>query len=134
MVWYIFIHPAIQLSVLILGIINLNEGFNQKKRWTFSVHKHGNRGFIFAILAVIGAIVGWLVNQSLENPIQISGHRLIAFIIFIFLILVTLSGLLKRKHSYRMRWLQFLHPWFGFITIGLIFAQLFVVMTKIIGW
>lgn len=134
MPWYIFIHPVLQLFVIYLGIKNLNEGLNQQSRWKFNIHSHNTRGFYFAILAFFGAIGGWLTNQSLANPIQLKGHRFITYLIMLFIVLIVLSGLIKLKRSFRMRWLQSLHPWLGLLTVSLMFAQLFIVITKIIGW
>jgi hypothetical protein len=137
MSWYIFIHPAWQLVTLYLGIKNLAHGLNRAQTWTFSIRKHSERGFIFSTMIVIGALIGWQTNLVLRNrshPIYLSGHRLITFIIIILVALIVISGLIKRKHWYRLRWLQFLHSWFGILAIGLMFAQLFIVIAKIIGW
>jgi hypothetical protein len=134
MSWYIFIHPLWQLFVLYLGVKNLAQGFGRTQRWTFSIDKHSTQGFVFSILAIIGAIIGWQVNLTLQNPIYLSGHRFIAFIIIVLLVLIVISGLIRRRRWHRLRWLQFLHPWFGFLAVGLMFAQLFIVVTKILGW
>ena len=137
MSWYAFIHPIWQLIALYLGVKNLALGFNRAQTWTFSIRKHTKQGFIFIVLTVVGAIIGAQTSKTLSNhgsPISLSGHRLITFIIIAFLILIVISGLIKRKRWYRLRWLQFLHAWFGLLTVGLMFAQLFIALTKLIGW
>lgn len=137
MSWYAFIHPIWQLIALYLGVKNLALGFNRAQTWTFSIRKHTKQGFVFIVLTVVGAVIGKQTNQTLRNlgnPISLSGHLFITYIIIAFLILIVISGLIKRKRWYRLRWLQFLHAWFGLLAVGLMFAQLFIALTKLIGW
>lgn len=135
--WYTFIHPIWQLIALYLGIKNLSIGFNKSQSWTFPMRTHRKIGFIFVIMTAIGAVIGRQVNLLLAHRgkfIHISGHRLLANSIIVLLILIVISGLIKQRHTFRLRWLQFLHPWFGFLAMGLMFAQLFLTLSKLIGW
>jgi hypothetical protein len=137
MPWYIFIHPIWQLIALYLGVKNLSVGFNKSRSWTFPLRSHRNNGLSFIIMTSSGAIVGWIINSILAryyNPLHIIGHRIITYVMLILLILITISGFMKQKHAPRLSLLQFLHPWFGVLATGLIFAQLFLAVTKIFNW
>lgn len=137
MSWFVFIHPVWQITALVLGVKNLSIGFNRAKLWTFPTRKHRTLGLLFITLSVTGSIIGWQVNRTLfkiGQAIILPAHRLLAYFIIGFIILITISGFLRQAHWHRMRWLQALHGWFGILAAGLIFAQLFIVLSKFIGW
>jgi hypothetical protein len=137
MPWYLFIHPVWQLVVLYLGIKTLAIGFSKSQTWTFPIRVHRRQGIAFITFGALGAVIGFVsshIYRSQGHTLRIGGHRFIAFLIIGFLFLIALSGLSKVKHWHRIQWLQALHPWFGVLTMGLIFAQLFIVVMKIIGW
>jgi hypothetical protein len=129
MTWHIFIHPIWMLIALYLGIRNLAIGFNKSESWTFPIRSHRQVGFAYTIMVATGAFIGWYVNSILfvrGNAIRISGHNLLMIIILSLAGLIIISGLIRQKHTYRLRWLQGLHPWFGVLAVGLMFAQLFL--------
>jgi hypothetical protein len=137
MALYIIFHHILQLVAIYYGLKNLSLGFNRAQSWTFSVRKHNQIGYTFIIITAVGLIIGYitdLILRSHGHPIYIAGHKLISILILIFIILITISGIIKTKHTSRLQWLQFLHPWIGLLTIGLMFAQIFLVLAKLIGW
>jgi hypothetical protein len=137
MSWFVYIHPVWQLIALSVGIKNLALGFNRAQAWTFPVRKHRILGLFFIILSAVGSFIGIQVNTVLgksNSSITILGHRFIAYLIIGLAVLITISGFLRQAHWYRLRWLQTLHGWFGVLALGLFFAQLFLVIAKIIGW
>lgn len=137
MIWFAFIHPVWQITALVLGVRNLAIGFSRAKTWTFPTQKHRLLGLLFIILSFTGSIIGWQVNAALAKSNQaliLSGHRFIAYLVIGLMILIAVSGFLRQSRSHRLRWLQALHGWFGVLVTGLVFAQLFIVLAKLIGW
>ncbi|MEO0083794.1 MAG: hypothetical protein ABIK33_05385 [candidate division WOR-3 bacterium] len=137
MPWYIFIHPVWQLVALYLGIKNLYQGFNRESSLVFSLRKHINTGLVFIVLTALGYLIGHQSSKALKELniiFVIKGHRFLANLTLIFLGLILLSGLLTRKDWRHFKWLHFLHPWFSLLTVGIIFAQLFLTISKFVGW
>ncbi len=137
MISYIIFHQILLLVAIYYGIKNLSLGFNRTQFWTFSVRKHIQIGFTFVILTAVGLFIGYifdLVLRSHSHPIYIVGHKLISILILIFIIVFVISGIIKKRHTSRLQWLQFLHPWIGLLTIGLMFAQILLVLMKLFGW
>ncbi len=133
--WYLYIHPLIQVSALIIGITNLRIGFNLSKTWTFPIRKHRALGLIFFVLLLSGTIIGWQVNRALNNigmAFHIAGHRFIALLIIILLFLIMISGFMSQKYQYRIQWLGVLHSGLSILLLGLISAQLFGFLLKVL--
>jgi hypothetical protein len=134
---YIIFHHILPLVAIYYGIKNLSLGFNRAQSWTFSVRKHTQIGFTFVILTAVGLIISYITDLVLRNhahPIIITGYKFTSILILIFIILITVSGIIKKRHTSRLQWLQFLHPWIGLLAIGLMFAQILLILTKLIGW
>ncbi|MBS4014873.1 MAG: hypothetical protein KGZ86_00305 [Candidatus Latescibacteria bacterium] len=137
MSWFVFIHPIWQLIALYFGIKTLAIGFGRAQTWTFPIRKHRVLGLFFITMSIVGSVIGGQVNLALakiSEPIVLPGHRLLAYLIIGFIILITISGFIRQAHSHRLRWLQALHGWFGVLALGLIFAQLFIVVAKLLNW
>ncbi|MCX8014642.1 MAG: hypothetical protein N2748_01355 [candidate division WOR-3 bacterium] len=137
MPWYIFIHPLWQLVALYFGVKNLYQGFNRDTSLVFSIRKHINAGLVFITITILGYLIGHQSSKALRDLniiFVIKGHRLLANITLILLALILLSGFLRKKEWRYLKWLQFLHPWFGLLTVGIIFAQLFLAISKFVGW
>jgi hypothetical protein len=137
MAWYALFYVIIQVTAMYFGVRNLLLGFNRYQSWTFSIRKHSKIGFTFVVLTVTGYLLDFFITRILSShgqPISITGHRLISMLTIIFIIPFVISGLMKQKHTNRLQWLQFLHPWIGLLTIGLMLSQIFLVLVKLIGW
>ncbi|MCX7784826.1 MAG: hypothetical protein N2201_01145 [candidate division WOR-3 bacterium] len=137
MPWYAFIHPLWQLFGLFLGIKNLSTGFTKTESWTFPLRQHRRLGLLFYIFILSGGLIGWQTNAVMRSQginFRLSGHPGLAITIIILASLTILSGLLRQSHSKYLQWFQFLHPWLGVIAVSTIFAQLFLVIFKFIGW
>ncbi|MEO0092509.1 MAG: hypothetical protein ABIK61_07355 [candidate division WOR-3 bacterium] len=137
MPWYAFIHPVWQLVGLILGIRNLSIGFTKTESWAFPVREHRKLGLLFYIFIFSGGLIGWQANSVMRNQginFYLSGHRGLAITIIILASLSIISGFLRQAHSKYLQWFQFLHPWLAVMAVSMIFAQLFIVIFKFIGW
>lgn len=133
--WYLYIHPLIQIGTLIIGITNLKIGFNLSKTWTLPVRKHRALGLIFVALLLSGTIIGWQVNRALNNTgmaFYIAGHRFIAWLIIILLFLIMISGFISQKYQHRSQWFRVLHSGLSILLFGLMFAQLFGFLLKVL--
>ena len=137
MPFYAFIHPIWQIATFILGIYNVQIGMGKKSVVkAFPLSRHRRLGWIFFIMAIIGALIGKIVNSSLINQninLKLPGHQFIGFVVILLvgigIIFSELGITNQEKYAGILKW----HPWLNILALGFLTAQAFVGILALLG-
>ena len=115
--WLAYLHPALMLLVLALGLMVLREGLRVRRarflRQSFDSRLHRRLARIFVALVVLGfgvglASMGWLRGE----PVFESVHSILVSGVLVSLLLAATLGLLLERRG-GPRWIRTAHLTLG---------------------
>ena len=115
--WLAYLHPALMLLVLALGLVVLREGLRVRRarflRQPFDSRLHRRLARIFVALVVLGfgvglASMGWLRGE----PVFDSVHSILVSGVLVSLLLAATLGLLLERRG-GPRWIRTAHLTLG---------------------
>jgi heme A synthase len=135
MPWYGFIHPALAIGSIALGLVTAQTSLSRVSDWDFPMRRQRSRSISFLMLCITNFVIGLLVNIGLRNihkGVVLSGHMTLSIIVLVaaFLAaLVTFTRSEPGKTPPQMRW----HAILMVAAVALMLTQTFLVGLKLIG-
>lgn len=135
MPWYGFIHPALALGTIALGLVTAQTSLSKVSDWDFPMRKQRSRSIAFLMLAIVNFILGLFVNMALRGihkGVGLSGHLTLSIIVLVAALgaaLVTFTRSEPGQTPPHMRW----HATLMIAAVALMLTMTFLVGLKLIG-
>jgi hypothetical protein len=125
MPWYGFIHPAVALGTLALGLVTGQVSLSRLTQWDFPLSTQRNRSVVFFLLTIVNFVLGLLVAADLRGhgfKASLTGHMPLAIITMVLALIaaiVTFTRGQRGEASGAMR----LHPILILAALACIFTN-----------
>lgn len=135
MPWYAFIHPALALGTLALGLVTAQTSLSKVSDWDFPMRRQRSRSIAFLLLCIANFVIGLFVNmvlRGMRKEVVLSGHMLLSIIVLVAAFvaaLVTFARSQPGQTPSQMRW----HAIPTLIATALILTMTFLAGLKLIG-
>ncbi|GEM_PF-1500458 len=138
---YLVIHLIVLIGAIVWGVNNAWLGMSKSGMWTFPYKRHRIFGYIFFGLVLVSFLLTQLFSPLLKRArIKIPGYETLGWIIFILSIIGVILGELRYQNNTSLvrsriprrdqSTASTLHPWFLILTIGLLFAPTFILLSQ----
>jgi hypothetical protein len=135
MPWYAFIHPALAIGTLALGLVTAQVSLSKVSEWDFPMRRQRSRSIFFLLLCIANFIMGLFVNMGLRGihkGIELSGHltlSIVALVAALIAALITFTRSEPGKTPPQMRW----HATLMVAAVALMLTMTFLTGLKLIG-
>lgn len=135
MPWYGFIHPAIAIGTIALGLVTAQTSLSKVSDWDFPMRRQRSRSISFLMLCIANFVMGLLVNLGLRNThkgVVLSGHMTLSIIVLVAAFgaaLITFTRSEPGQTPPHMRW----HATLMTAAVALMLTMTFLVGLKLIG-
>ncbi len=135
MPWYGFIHPALAIGTLALGLVTAQTSLSKVSDWDFPMRRQRSRSIVFLLLCLANFVMGLLVNmglRSIHKGVAISGHMTLAIIVLLAAFgaaLITFTRSEPGQTPPHMRW----HATLMIAAVALMLTMTFLGGLKLIG-
>lgn len=135
MPWYGFIHPALAIGTLALGLVTAQTSLSRVSDWDFPMRRQRSRSIAFLMLCIANFVMGLLVNMGLRGihkGVELSGHMTLSIIVLVAALgaaLITFTRSEPGKTPPHMRW----HATILIAAVALMLTMTFLVGLKLIG-
>ncbi len=135
MPWYAFVHPALALGTIALGLVTAQTSLSKVSDWDFPMRRQRSRTIAFLMLAIVNFIIGLFVNLALRGihkGVVLSGHMTLSIIVLVagfIAALLTFTRSEPGRTPPQMRW----HATFMIAAVALMLTMTFLVGLKLIG-
>ena len=135
MPWYGFIHPALAIGTLALGLVTAQTSLSRVSDWDFPMRRQRSRSIAFLMLCIANFVMGLLVNMGLRGiykGVELAGHMTLSIIVLIAALgaaLLTFTRSEPGKTPPHMRW----HATILIAAVALMLTMTFLVGLKLIG-
>ena len=135
MPWYGFIHPALAIGTLALGLVTAQTSLSKVSDWDFPMRRQRSRSIAFLLLCLANFVMGLFVNmglRSIHKGVVISGHMTLSIIVLVAAFgaaLITFTRSEPGKTPPHMRW----HATLMIAAVALMLTTTFLVGLKLIG-
>jgi hypothetical protein len=135
MPWYGFIHPALALGTIALGLVTAQVSLSKVSDWDFPMRRQRSRSISFLMLCIVNFIIGLLVNMGLRGihkGVVLSGHLTLSIIVLVAALIAALITFTRSQPGQtppHMRW----HAILNILAVALMLTMTFLTGLKIIG-
>jgi hypothetical protein len=135
MPWYGFIHPALAIGTLALGLVTAQTSLSKVSDWDFPMRRQRSRTIIFLLLCIANFVMGLFVNMGLRGihkGVVLSGHMTLSIIVLIAALgaaLITFTRSEPGQTPPHMRW----HATLTIVAVALMLTMTFIAGLKLIG-
>jgi len=135
MPWYGFIHPALAIGTLALGLVTAQTSLSKVSDWDFPMRRQRSRTIIFLLLCIANFVMGLFVNmglRSIHKGVVLSGHMTLSIIVLIAALgaaLITFTRSEPGQTPPHMRW----HATLTIVAVALMLTMTFIAGLKLIG-
>ena len=135
MPWYGFIHPALAIGTLALGLVTAQTSLSKVSDWDFPMRRQRSRTIIFLLLCIANFVMGLFVNmglRSIHKGVVLSGHMTLSIIVLIAALgaaLITFTRSEPGQTPPHMRW----HATLTITAVALMLTMTFIAGLKLIG-
>jgi len=135
MPWYGFIHPAVAIGSIALGLVTAQTSLSKVSDWDFPMRRQRSRTITFLMLCIANFVMGLLVNMGLRNShkgVVLSGHMTLSIIVLVAGFVATLITFTRSQPGQtppHMRW----HAILMIAAVALMLTMMFLVGLKLIG-
>ncbi len=138
--FYLILQILILIIAVIIGLRNAWLGMSRAGMWTFPKKRHQILGSLFFLLVTSNLIFALSLSSLWRiNRIRIPGYLGLSWLIFILSLFGTILGIIRsRKKRIITRYqtietsILSLHPWPLILAVGLIFAQIFNLLNRLL--
>jgi hypothetical protein len=135
MPWYGFIHPALAIGTLALGLVTAQTSLSKVSDWDFPMRRQRSRSIAFLLLCIADFIMGLFVNmglRSIHKGVVLSGHMTLSIIVMVAAFgaaLITFTRSQPGQTPPHMRW----HATLTVAAVALMLTMSFLTGLKLIG-
>jgi len=135
MPWYGFIHPALAIGTLALGLVTAQTSLSKVSDWDFPMRRQRSRSIAFLMLCIANFVMGLFVNMGLRNihkGVVTSGHMTLSIIVLVAAFGAALIAFTRSQPGQtppHMRW----HATLMITAVALMLTMTFLVGLKLIG-
>jgi hypothetical protein len=135
MPWYGFIHPALAIGTMVLGLVTAQTSLSRVSDWDFPMRRQRSRSISFLMLCIANFVMGLFVNmalRSIHRGVVLSGHRTLSIVVLIAAFvaaLLTFTSSEPGQTPPHMRW----HAILMVAAVALMLTMTFLIGLKLIG-